>query len=125
MNYKSALSYIVILSVLAVIGCKDDRSTEPLGIWVKSSAQVESQVLGTLELNESSLFVFTAEEQGHANTNGRYSLSGDHITFEDDSCFNTGTYSYQVGQTKLIFTTISDHCAERLKILEGTWIRSK
>ena len=124
MNRKRALTYLFIFAVLAMIGCKDDRPAEPEGIWIKNSTQAEGQVLGTLELKESSLFIFIAEEEGHTNTNGRYSLSGDHITFEDDSCFSAGTYSISLSQTKLTFTIISDHCTERAKVLEGTWTRS-
>lgn len=108
-----------------MVGCKDDKPAEPEGTWIKNSAQAEGQVLGTLELKESSLFVFTAATQGHTNTNGRYSLLENHITFEDDSCFSAGTYSINVSQTKLTFTIISDQCTERAKILEGTWFRKK
>lgn len=125
MNLKKGLAYLVVFTALAIIGCKDKEPVEPDGSWIKYSANTQRQAIGTLELKDSSLFIFIAQQEGHTDTNGRYSLLEDQITFEDDTCFSPGTYTYSVSNKKLSFTLITDQCTERVKILEGTWSRIK
>lgn len=125
MNRVRTLSCILIIALSATLGCKDERPANPEGTWTKYSTQADNGLLGTLELKGNSLFVFTAVAQGHKDTNGRYSLSLDGITFEDDSCYSVGNYSYSLGKSDLTFTKISDDCEERVKVLTGTWIKSK
>lgn len=108
---------------MAVLACKDNDPVSPEGVWIKNSTGVDNEILGILELKKSSLFVFIADQQGHTDTNGRYSLSKNHITFEDDTCYSAGTYSYTVSENNLSFSTISDMCKERVKVLEGQWAR--
>jgi hypothetical protein len=123
MKRIKVLIFLVIFSVLATIGCKDNAPDKPDGVWVRYSTQTDGSLLGTLELKESSLFIFITAQKGHKDTNGRYSLTENHITFEDDSCYNPGTYTYSVVKKDLTFTLMSDTCEERVKILSGTWTR--
>ncbi|GJM15019.1 MAG: hypothetical protein DHS20C13_03460 [Thermodesulfobacteriota bacterium] len=120
---QKALHCVLVLGLLLTLGCKEQHPTEPDGTWIKYSTQTEGEELGTLELKDSSLFIFKSSSKDHTDTNGRYSLSKDNITFEDDTCFNPGTYSYTVTKKNLTFSSISDTCQERVKVLDGTWTR--
>ncbi len=123
MTLQKALHCVLVLGLLLTLGCKEQEPVEPDGTWIKYSTQTKGEELGTLELKDNSLFIFIASSKDHTNTQGRYSLSKDHITFEDDTCFNPGTYSYTVSKKNLTFSSISDTCQERVKVLDGTWTR--
>lgn len=123
MMTKKVLISLIIFSVLTTIGCKDNTPDQPEGVWVRHSTQTDGALLGTLELKESSLFIFITAQEGHKDTNGRYSLTENHITFEDDICYKPGTYTYSVSKKVITFTLMSDTCEERVKILSGTWTR--
>jgi len=125
MKFNKALAYLLILTALVITGCKDREPAEPKGTWIKHSTNSEKQALGTLELKDNSLFFFTTQAPGHTDTKGRYSLTENQITFEDDTCYSPGTYTYRVSKKEITFILLSDHCAERVKILEGQWSRKK
>lgn len=124
MNRTTILSFILVIALFTALSCKDERPVDPQGTWMKYSTEENGELLGTLELKESSLFVFTASAQGHKNTDGRYSLTLDGITFEDDSCYSVGTYSYNLSNSELTFIKIKDDCGDRVKVLAGTWTKS-
>lgn len=121
---KKGLLYFSIFLVMAALACKSKvESPEPVGIWKKDSAQTQNQALGTLEFKANSHFYFTSTSEDHSDTHGRYSLAEDHITFEDDTCYNPGTYQYELENNQLTFQLISDSCEIRTIVLSGIWIK--
>ncbi len=122
MNMTKGLLYLSIFLVMSALACKSTvESQEPVGIWEKISTQ--GQTLGTLEFKKNSYFYFTASSKDHSDSNGRYSLTENHITFEDDTCYNPGTYTYKLENNQLTFELISDSCETRANALSGSWNR--
>ena len=124
MNMTKGLLYLSVFLMMSALACKStvDRP-EPVGVWQKSSNQAQNENIGTLELKDDSIFIFTASSKGHSDSTGRYSLTEDHITFEDDTCYTPGTYTYDLENDQLTFELISDSCEMRANALSGTWSR--
>lgn len=126
MNMKKGLLYLSIFLVMAALACKSKVETPaPVGVWDKTTTQASNQVLGTLELKKNSIFIFTAIAKEHSDSQGRYSLTENNITFEDDTCYSLGTYTYRIDDNQITFELISDSCENRANALSGTWSKKK
>jgi hypothetical protein len=66
---------------------------------------------------------------GHPAGGGKYVISGSTITLtpkHGSSCTTKGKYRFKLNGDKLIFTTISDRCADRRNILtHGLWSKHR
>ena len=118
---RITIIFILFLAVFAFTACKEDTPVSPQGTWERTIGN-GGTFEGVLEINNG-VFNFTPKNQpaGHSDTKGRYSLTGNEITFEGDSCVNPGTYSYEVSRTEITFAIVNDNCEQRIKALNGTW----
>lgn len=117
---------ILLLSTLFIFyGCREAPNLQPelTGTWTKTIGSGEDSIQGILTFTSEATYKFTykGDAPGHENTEGRYSLSGHKITFEDDSCIDPGTYTFIAESDTLKFTLVSDDCEKRKEALAGKW----
>ena len=125
MHIRFGCLLIFTAAFFLTIACKDKKPADPSGTWLKDSQSAQIQDIGTLELKENSLFYFTASSPDHSDSQGKYSLRDNEITFEDDTCYNAGTYQYTISKKELTFIVVSDSCEGRSKVLGGVWIQQR
>ncbi len=124
MNLTKLSLTVVLFIVLTTLGCKSIvESPKPVGTWIKTPTETQSESPGILEFRDDSHFSFTATQEGHTDSKGRYSILDGKITFEDDTCYNPGTYTYLLENSRLTLEVISDSCQIRAVVIRGTWIR--
>ena len=123
MNTKKGLLYLSLFLFLACLACSsDDERSALVGKWIKHA---KSDTPGTMEFKDNSFFYFTAASEEHADSQGRYSVTENKITFEDDTCSDPGSYEYLIDNKTLSLTTVRDHCEVRGLVLRGNWTRDE
>ncbi len=123
MTQRKELYFLIILIFIAALGCKSEHPAQPLGTWVKTPTKTQSESPGILEF-DASYFSFTATQEGHTDSKGRYSILDGKITFEDDTCYNPGTYTYLLEDGQVTFGVIKDSCQARAVVISGSWQRT-
>ena len=125
-KYKTMFGLIIIL-LLLIIGCDEDKSTNPdindsiIGNWQNSIIDDGDLLTVTLKFIESgNLQIVLVEEDGVDNEtiNGSYTVSNSEVTFLDEQCGDmVGNYSFQINSNGLTLSLISDDCGGRANIL--------
>ncbi|MEQ9618972.1 MAG: hypothetical protein RIG61_07330 [Deltaproteobacteria bacterium] len=121
----------IILVLFAVIllsaGCKESPNLQPelTGVWTRTIGSGEDTIEGILKFDPDATFDFTfkGDSKNHEDTEGRYSLEGNQITFIDNSCVDAGTYTFMVRNNVLTFKEVKDDCGPRKADLNGGWKR--
>ena len=127
-TYTQTPAFLIIL-LIAVwsSGCGDASQKESTitGTWQRNVARGTASFVGLLTLGQdgSFSFSFVGNAAGHERSDGRYSLSGRDIKFENKSCKGVGRYRYLLKDSTLAFIPIADGCARRKAVISGTWQR--
>ena len=113
--------------MLCPYGCRDaSRDTKGIaGTWQRNVVSGTAAFVGLLTLGPEGSFSFTFEGNavGHERSDGRYTLSGRDIKFENKSCKGVGRYRYLVKDSTLAFLPLADGCARRKAMLTGKWFK--
>lgn len=113
--------------MLCPYGCGDTsrKESELAGTWQRNVVSGTATFVGLLTLGPEGSFSFTFEGNavGHERSDGRYSLSGRDIKFENKSCKGVGRYRYLIKDSTLAFIPLADGCARRKAVLAGEWIK--
>lgn len=119
------MAAIIFFLALFTYGCGDTSSPEAEieGTWQRHVVNGTASFVGLLTLGRDGSFSFTFEGNavGHERSDGRYSLSGRDIKFENKSCKGVGRYRYLVKDSTLAFIPLADGCARRKAVLAGEW----
>lgn len=118
---------IILLLVACIHGCGDTSSPEAEieGTWQRHVASGTASFVGLLTFGPGGSFSFTFEGNavGHERSDGRYTISGRDIKFENKSCKGVGRYRYLVKDSTLAFIPLADGCARRKAVLAGEWLK--
>lgn len=124
-HFNTASAVIFLLLISWTYGCGDSsrREQELAGTWQRNVVSGTASFVGLLTLGPGGSFSFTFEGNavGHERSDGRYSLSGRDIKFENKSCKGVGRYRYLVKDSTLALIPLADGCARRKAILAGEW----
>lgn len=113
----------LLFAILTCFG-QDDLSGQMVGTWTKSLGQGPATF--TMTADQKYQVYFTGGEE--ADVWGSYKISGKQITFTDEGgqygSDSSGTYEFEVGDTKLSFTNVDDPVNGRSMLVEGTWSKA-
>ncbi len=116
---------IILLLALIAYSCGDSSQTKAdmEGTWQRNVVSGTGSFVGLLTLGRDGSFTFTFDGHavGHEKSEGRYSLSGRDIKFENSSCKGVGRYRYLLKDSTLAFIPLADSCARRKAVLSGEW----
>lgn len=126
MGYKY-ITLVLFALIFLSAGCNPPPNLQPelTGVWTRTIGSGEDTIEGILKFNPDATFEFTfkGDSKKHEDTEGRYSLEGNKITFIDNSCVDPGTYTFIAESGTLKFTLVSDDCGPRKADLSGVWKR--
>jgi len=124
---RGLTALLFIPFILAAAGCGDSARlrSEVAGTWTRTVLSEGGAFEGFLTFTPdgSLTFSFSGGVKGRERSEGKYSLSGRDIIFEDNSCRGAGTYRFRLKEGSLSFIPLNDGCLRRKAVLTGEWSR--
>jgi len=85
-----------------------------IGKWKMEVPTDEGTAVIAVNIQDNGTYSLDFGADGAIEINGKYSMSGDTMTFSDDGeCKGTGVYNVKATSTTLTMTRISDECSNR------------
>ena len=114
-NYFLLISIAIIISILSV-ACTSDQANFPTGKFDLAQKRITFLPDGTFTVWILNTETFDVED-------GRYSVDGNQISFQDEICAGDGKYTWEFDERVLVFDLIEDECEGRSESLsKGKWL---
>ena len=139
MKTKQKVMFIMVLTFL-IYGCGWHKVTANFNNLFSKTSQ--HGIVGKWKLKDSAMgpYIVTLYKDhtydvdlngdGAKDVWGEYDISIDKIKFTDQggqissSCHDSGYYKYKIKGNEIHYELLGDQCIERMKALEGVWVRA-
>jgi hypothetical protein len=124
-TFYSKTFFAAALLFVTVLGSRgqDDPSDKLAGTWTKEFN--ERKVTFTIAADHTYQTEFAGDEK--IDVWGSYVISGTLVTFTDEGGIYRadlpGAYEFQVSETSVTFTAVTDSVVGRRLVMEGSWSR--